>query len=346
MYLQDKPLLMIKFLVKRLLLTVPTFIALMFVTFVAIRLVPGDPVEVRTGERGISAERLAYFRHELGLDQPVWKQFVDYVWQLLHGDFGTSLSTSEKVLTEFFTLFPATLELALAGMLFSIIIGIPAGIVAAVKRGSWFDHTLMGAAVTGFSMPIFWWGLLLIMLVSEGWGLTPVSGRIDMIKFYFEPVTGFMLIDSLLSDQKGAFLSALHHLVLPMIVLGTYPLAVIARMTRSSMLEVLSEDFVRTARAKGLSEFRVISLHALRNALIPVVTVVGLQVGGLLAGAVLTETIFSWPGVGKWLIESIARRDYPALQGGILLISSLVIIVNVLVDVLYGAINPRIRHAG
>ena len=346
MYLQDKPLLMIKFLVKRLLLTVPTFIALMFVTFVAIRLVPGDPVEVRTGERGISAERLAYFRHELGLDQPVWKQFVDYVWQLLHGDFGTSLSTSEKVLTEFFTLFPATLELALAGMLFSIIIGIPAGIVAAVRRGSWFDHTLMGAAVTGFSMPIFWWGLLLIMLVSEGWGLTPVSGRIDMIKFYFEPVTGFMLIDSLLSDQKGAFLSALHHLVLPMIVLGTYPLAVIARMTRSSMLEVLSEDYVRTARAKGLSEFRVISLHALRNALIPVVTVVGLQVGGLLAGAVLTETIFSWPGVGKWLIESIARRDYPALQGGILLISSLVIIVNVLVDVLYGAINPRIRHAG
>ena len=346
MYLQDKPLLMIKFLVKRLLLTVPTFIALMFVTFVAIRLVPGDPVEVRTGERGISAERLAYFRHELGLDQPVWKQFVDYVWQLLHGDFGTSLSTSEKVLTEFFTLFPATLELALAGMLFSIIIGIPAGIVAAVKRGSWFDHTLMGAAVTGFSMPIFWWGLLLIMLVSEGWGLTPVSGRIDMIKFYFEPVTGFMLIDSLLSDQKGAFLSALHHLVLPMIVLGTYPLAVIARMTRSSMLEVLSEDYVRTARAKGLSEFRVISLHALRNALIPVVTVVGLQVGGLLAGAVLTETIFSWPGVCKWLIESIARRDYPALQGGILLISSLVIIVNVLVDVLYGAINPRIRHAG
>ena len=337
---------MIKFILRRLLLTIPTFIALMFVTFLAIRLVPGDPVEVRTGERGISAERLAYFRHELGLDQPVWKQFVDYVWQLLHGDFGTSLSTSEKILTEFFTLFPATLELALAGMLFSIIIGIPAGVFAAVKRGSWFDHTLMGAAVTGFSMPIFWWGLLLIMLVSEGWGLTPVSGRIDMIKFYFEPVTGFMLIDSLLSDQKGAFLSALHHLVLPMIVLGTYPLAVIARMTRSSMLEVLSEDYVRTARAKGLAEFRVISLHALRNALIPVVTVVGLQVGGLLAGAVLTETIFSWPGVGKWLIESIARRDYPALHGGILLISSLVIIVNVLVDVLYGAINPRIRHAG
>ena len=337
---------MIKFILRRLLLTIPTFFALMFVTFMAIRLVPGDPVEVRTGERGISAERLAFFRHELGLDQPVWKQFLDYVWHLLHGDFGTSLSTSEKVLTEFLTLFPATLELALAGMLFAVILGIPAGVFAAVKRGSWFDHTLMGAAVMGFSMPIFWWGLLLIMMVSEGLGLTPVSGRIDIIQYYFEPVTGFMLIDSLLSDQKGAFLSALHHLVLPTIVLGTVPLAVVARMTRSSMLEVLSEDYVRTARAKGLSEFRVVSVHALRNALIPVVTIIGLQVGGLLAGAVLTETIFSWPGVGKWLIESIGRRDYPALQGGILLISSLVILVNLLVDVLYGAINPRIRHGG
>lgn len=335
---------MIKFILRRILLTLPTFVALMAVTFMAIRLVPGDPVEVRTGERGISPERLAYFRHELGLDQPLWKQFADYVWQLLHGNFGVSLSTNEKVLTEFFTLFPATLELALAGMLFAVIIGVPSGVVAAVKRGSIFDQALMGFAVTGFSMPIFWWGLLLIMLVSEGLGLTPVSGRIDMIQYYFEPVNGFMLIDAALSDQDGAFWSALHHLVLPMIVLGTVPLAVIARMTRSSMLEVLSEDYVRTARAKGLSEFRVISVHALRNALIPVVTVIGLQVGGLLAGAVLTETIFSWPGVGKWLIEAIGRRDYPALQGGILLISTLVILVNVIVDVLYGAINPRIRH--
>jgi dipeptide transport system permease protein len=335
---------MIKFFLRRILLTLPTFFALMFVTFMAIRLVPGDPVEVRTGERGISPERLAQFRHELGLDQPVWKQFTDYVWKLLHGDFGVSLVTNEGVLKEFFTLFPATLELSLAAMIFAVVLGVPAGVIAGVKRGSWFDQTLMGAAVTGFSMPIFWWGLLLIMLVSERWGLTPVSGRIDIIQYYFEPVTGFMLIDSLLSDQEGAFLSALHHLILPMIVLGTIPLAVIARMTRSSMLEVLSEDYVRTARAKGLSPFRVIGYHALRNALIPVVTIVGLQVGTLLAGAVLTETIFSWPGVGKWLIEAIGRRDYPALQGGILLISAMVIMVNLLVDVLYGAINPRIRH--
>jgi dipeptide transport system permease protein len=316
----------------------------MFLTFVAIRLVPGDPVEVRVGERGISPERLAYFRHELGLDQPVWKQFLDYMWQLLHGDFGTSLASNAKVASEFAALFPATIELSLCAMLFATLIGIPAGAMAAVKRGSFYDQALMGASVTGFSMPIFWWGLLLIMFVAERWGLTPVSGRIDLIKHYIEPVTGFMLIDAWLSGQKGAVLDAAHHLVLPAIVLGTVPLAVIARMTRSSMLEVLSEDYVRTARAKGLSPFSVIGLHALRNALIPVVTVIGLSVGSLMAGAVLTETIFSWPGVGKWLIESIGRRDYPALQGGVMLVSAVVITVNLAVDVLYGLINPQIRH--
>ena len=335
---------MIRFVLNRIALTVPTFVALIFLTFMAIRLVPGDPVEVRTGEHGISPERLAMFRHQLGLDQPVWKQFIDYVWQLLHGDFGTSLSTSGSVLGEFFTLFPATVELAAVAMLMAVLLGIPMGVFAAVKRGSWYDQVLMGLSVTGYSMPIFWWGLLLIMLVSERWGLAPVSGRVDLIKFYYEPVTGFMLIDSLLSDQDGAFLDALHHLMLPAIVLGTIPLAVIARMTRSSMLEVLGEDYVRTARAKGLSPFRVVGLHALRNALIPVVTVIGLMTGTLLAGAVLTESIFSWPGVGHWLIDAISRRDYPALQGGIILISAVVILVNLCVDLVYGVINPRIRH--
>ncbi len=335
---------MIKFFLGRLALTIPTFFALMFVTFVAIRLVPGDPVEVRTGERGISAERLAQFRHELGLDQPVWKQFLDYVWNLLHGDFGTSIVTNAKVWDEFITLFPATIELSLFAMMMAMLFGIPAGVVAAVKRGSYFDQLLMGLSVTCYSMPIFWWGLLLIMFVAERLHLTPVSGRIDLIRFYFEPVTGFMLIDAMLSEQKGAFLDALHHLVLPAFVLGTVPLAVVARMTRSSMLEVLSEDYVRTARAKGLSPSRVIGLHALRNALIPVVTVIGLQIGTLMAGAVLTETIFSWPGIGKWLIEAIGRRDYPSLQGGVMLVSGVVIGVNLAVDLLYGLINPRIRH--
>ena len=335
---------MIRFLAKRILLTIPTFIALIFLVFVAIRLVPGDPVEVRVGEHGIAPERLAMLRHDLGLDQPVWKQFLDYVWQLAHGDFGTSLSSSGRVLTEFLTLFPATLELAAAAMLLAVALGIPMGVVAAVKRGSAFDQGLMGLSVAGYSMPIFWWGLLLIMLVAERWGLAPVSGRLDFIRFDYDTPTGFMLVDSLLSGEPGAFADALRHLMLPAVVLGTIPLAVIARMTRSSMLEVLSEDYVRTARAKGLSPFRVVGLHALRNALIPVVTVIGLMTGTLLAGAVLTETIFSWPGVGKWLIDAISRRDYPALEGGIILISALVILVNLLVDLVYGVINPRILH--
>ena len=335
---------MFRFLLKRLALTLPTFFALMFVTFMLIRLVPGDPIEARRGERGISPERLAELRHEMGLDQPVWKQFFDYVWALLHGDFGTSIVSKTPVLHEFLTLFPATLELTLCAMIFAIVLGIPAGVFAASRRGGIYDQSLMGLALTGYSMPIFWWGLMLILVMSNTFHLTPVSGRVDFVKFYYPPVTGFMLIDSVLSGKAGAFKDAAVHLILPTIVLGTVPLAVIARMTRSSMLEVLEDDYVRTARAKGLSVSRVIGVHALRNALIPVVTIIGLQVGGLLAGAVLTETIFSWPGVGKWLIESIGRRDYPALQGGIMLISTVVIIVNVVVEMLYGLINPRIRH--
>ena len=336
---------MFTFILRRAALTLPTFVALMFVTFVVIRLVPGDPVEVRTGERGISPERLAHFRHELGLDQPVWKQFFDYVWRLCHGDFGTSVVTNERVLTEFFTLFPATLELAFFALTFAVVVGVPAGVVAGVRRGTAYDHALMATTLTGYSMPIFWWGLLLVMLVSERLDLTPVSGRMDLILYDIEPRTGFMLVDSLLSDQDGAFWSALHHLLLPMFVLGTVPMAVIARMTRSSMLEVLGEDYVRTARAKGLSPLRVVGLHALRNALIPVVTVIGLSVGSLMSGAVLTETIFSWPGVGKWMVDSIFRRDYPAVQGGLFLVALIVIVINLAVDLLYGLINPRIRHA-
>ncbi len=335
---------MLKYLLKRAALTLPTFIALMFVTFTMIRLVPGDPIEVRRGERGISPERLDELRHEMGLDQPVWKQFLDYVWALLHGDFGTSIVSKTPITTEFFTLFPATVELTLCAMLFAILIGVPAGVVAAAKRGSFYDQSMMGVALVGYSMPLFWWGLMLILLMSNTLHLTPVSGRVDLVKFYYQPVTGFFLIDSLLSGQKGAFLDVVRHLILPTIVLGTIPLGAIARMTRSSMLEVLEEDYVRTARAKGLSVFRVVGFHALRNALIPVVTMIGVQLSFLLAGAVLTETIFSWPGVGNWLIHSIERRDYPALQGGIMLVASLVIVLNFIMDMLYSLINPRIRH--
>jgi dipeptide transport system permease protein len=334
---------MLRFFAKRVLLTLPIFLALIALTFFAIRLVPGDPIEVRRGERGISPERLAELRHQMGLDQPVWKQFGDYVWSVLHGDFGISIVTQEPVLKEFLTLFPATIELTVAAMLFAVVIGIPAGIVAGLRRGSAADYAVTAAAVTGNSMPIFWWGLLLILLFSVKLDLTPVSGRIDLL-YDLQPTTGFMLVDSLLSGEEGAFRSVLSHLILPAIVLGTIPLAVIMRITRSAMLEVLNEDYVRTARAKGLSPLRVVGLHALRNALIPVITVIGLQVSTLIAGAVQTETVFSWPGIGKWLIESLSRRDYPALQGGVLLVSIVVVGMNLLIDLLYGLVNPRIRH--
>lgn len=334
---------MLRFLLTRISLVIPTFLGIIFLTFILIRLVPGDPVEVRVGERGISPERHAQLLHEMGLDRPLYVQFFDYVGGVLQGDLGISVITHRPVLQEFLTLFPATVELAIFAMLFATIVGLPVGMLAAVKRGSVFDHTVMGVSLTGYSMPIFWWGLLLILFFSLQLDWTPVAKRLSD-RYFVDEVTGFMLIDTLLSDEKGAFKDAVMHLILPTIVLGTIPLAVIARMTRSAMLEVLGEDYIRTARAKGLTNLRVISVHALRNALIPVVTVIGLQIGTLMGGAILTETTFSWPGIGKWLVESIGRRDYPALQGGVLLIATLVMAVNLTVDLLYGLLNPRIRH--
>jgi dipeptide transport system permease protein len=334
---------MLRFLFTRFSLIIPTFFGMTLLAFFLIRLVPGDPIETLAGERGIDAERHAVLLKEYGLDKPVLVQYGIYIAKVLHGDLGKSIITQAPVLSEFASLFPATIELALCAILFALIIGIPAGIIAAVKRNSFLDHGVMGVSLTGYSMPIFWWGLLLILLFSVQLDLTPVSGRIA-VQYFIEPVTGFLLIDTLLAHDTGAFWSAAAHLVLPMVVLGTNPLAVIARMTRSAMLEVLGEDYIRTARAKGLSGFRIVAVHALRNALIPVITVVGLQVGVLFTGAILTETIFSWPGVGKWLIEAISRRDYPVLQGGMLLLGAVVMAVNLLVDVAYGIINPRIRH--
>ncbi len=334
---------MFRFFLNKLAYLVPTFIGITIVAFGFVRVLPGDPVLLMAGERGVSPERHAELMAQFGFDRPLWQQYLDYVWNLLHGDFGLSIVTKKPVLTEFFSLFPATVELSVCAIILAVLIGIPAGVVAAVKRGSWFDQSLMGVALVGYSMPIFWWGLLLIIFFSNYLQLTPVSGRISLL-FFFPPVTGFMLIDSLLSGQKGAFASAASHLILPTIVLATIPLAVIARQTRSAMLEVLGEDYVRTARAKGLPTRRVVGLHALRNALIPVITTIGLQVGVLLAGAILTETIFSWPGIGKWMLDSISRRDYPVVQGGLLLIAGLVMAVNLIVDLLYGLVNPRIRH--
>ncbi len=334
---------MLRYLLTRLVTFLPTFIGVTLISFAFIRVLPGDPIIVMAGERGLSDERYDELVQQFGFDKPIIQQYWDYLVGIVQGDLGESFVTKRPVWDEFFTLFPATLELSLCAMIFAVVLGLPAGVIAAVNRGKLFDRTLMSSALVGYSMPIFWWALLLIIVFSGNLGWTPVSGRIELL-FFFDDVTGFMLIDSILSGQDGAFASAVRHLVLPSIVLGTIPLAVIARQTRSATLEVLGEDYIRTARAKGLSPARINGLHALRNALIPVITVIGLSVGTLLGGAILTETIFSWPGIGKWMLDSIFRRDYPVVQGGLLLIAVLVMIVNLTVDVLYGLINPRIRR--
>ncbi|MCQ9328942.1 ABC transporter permease subunit [Pelistega suis] len=340
---------MFLFLLKRILVLIPTFFGITLLTFLLIHAIPGDPVLIMLGERSNDPAVYASMMARLGLDQPLYVQYFNYLGNLLSGDLGKSFVTSRNVWDEFISLFPATLELGISALLFGTFFGILLGVLAAVKRGSVFDHGVMGLSLTGYSMPIFWWGLMLIMLFSNMLGWTPVSGRISLL-YDIEPHTGFMLIDAWMAEaaddfNKGAFLDAIHHLILPTIVLGTIPLAVISRMTRSSMLEVMGEDYVRTARAKGLSPRRVIFVHTLRNALIAVVTVIGLQIGSLVGGAVLTETIFSWPGIGKWLVDSIFRRDYPVVQNGLLLIATMIIIVNLLVDVVYGIVNPRIRHS-
>ncbi|SDK40138.1 ABC transporter permease subunit [Aliiruegeria lutimaris] len=335
---------MLNFLLSRLLTFIPTFIGVTLISFSFIRVLPGDPIIVMAGERGMSEERYNELRAQFGFDQPLFSQYWDYMTGVLQGDLGTSFVTKKPVFDEFFALFPATLELSLCAITLAILLGIPAGVIAAINRGKFFDRALMSSALVGYSMPIFWWALLMIIVFSGILGWTPVSGRISLM-FYFDDVTGFMLIDSLLSGQAGAFKSAVSHLVLPTIVLATIPLAVIARQTRSAMLEVLGEDYIRTARAKGLPPSRITYVHALRNALIPVITVIGLLVGTLLAGAILTETIFSWPGIGKWMVDSIYRRDYPVVQGGLMLIAVMVMVVNLTVDLLYGLINPKIRKS-
>lgn len=333
---------MLKFFLSRLGTFIPTFFGVTLISFAFIRVLPGDPIIVMAGERGMSQERYEALRAQYGFDQPIWVQFWDYFTGILQGDLGTSFVTNRPVWDEFFSLFPATLELSICAIIIATCLGLPAGVIAAVYRGKFLDRFFMSTALIGYSMPIFWWALLLIIVFSGNLGWTPVSGRIGLL-YFFEDTTGFMLIDSLLSGQDGAFRSAVSHLILPSIVLATIPLAVIARQTRSAMLEVLSEDYIRTARAKGLSPNRVNGVHALRNAMIPVITVIGLSVGTLLAGAILTETIFSWPGIGKWMVDSIFRRDYPVVQGGLLMIAVIVMLVNLLVDLAYGLINPKIR---
>lgn len=328
----------------RFLAFIPTLIGVTLLAFALIRLAPGDPVMLMLGERGASPEVYQKMQASLGLDRPLIWQYSKYLGQLMKGDFGTSIVSQRPVFEEFIDRFPATIELGLAGMFFSILLGIPMGLVSAAKRKSPIDYTLMGGALLGYSMPIFWWALILIMFFSVQLGWTPVSGRVSVM-YEVETITGFLLIDSWLSEEAWlTFKSAAHHLFLPALVLGTIPLAVIARMTRSSLLEVLREDYIRTARAKGLAEYKVIVVHALRNALIPIITVIGLMLGTVLTGAILTETIFSWPGIGRWFVSSVEARDYPVIQGGIVLIAFTIMLINLTVDLIYLWINPLLRE--
>lgn len=337
-----------KFFVKKFLDLLPSLFGITLICFFMIRLIPGDPVLNLVGERGIDPVRYAEMKKALGLDLPIIEQFWVFIKNAIQGNLGTSIVSNNSVWSEFIERFPATIELSLISLIFATIIGIPLGIYAAIKRNSFFDYFLMSTSLIGYSMPIFWWGLILILIFSVKLGLTPVSGRIDLT-FDIPLYTGLYLIDTLQSavikaDGLKPFISALRHLILPSIALGTIPLAVIARMTRSSMLEVLGEDYIRTAKAKGMSKSTIIYIHALRNALVPIVTTLALLFGSIITGAILTETIFSWPGIGKWIVQSITSRDYPVIQGGVLIISFIIIMTNIIVDIIYYFLNPKMRQ--
>ncbi len=317
--------------------------AVSLLSFLLIRLIPGDPVLLMLGERGGSPQAVAELRSKLGLDQPLYSQYFTFIGNALRGDLGLSITSKTSVWSEFVERFPATVELSLVALIWAVVVGIPLGIWAAIKRRQWIDHALMSISLVGYSMPIFWWGLMLILIFSVKLGWTPVSGRISAL-YDVEPWSGFLFVDVWVRGMGWpAWVEVLRHMLLPALVLGTIPVAAIARMTRSSLLEVLREDYVRTAKAKGLSFYKIIFVHALRNALMPVVTVIGLMLGTLLTGAVLTETLFSWPGVGRWMVASVLARDYPVLQGGVLLLSVVISALNIAVDVIYLFLNPRLR---
>jgi ABC-type dipeptide/oligopeptide/nickel transport system permease component len=329
------------YIIKRLLWSVPTLLGVSLLVFFMVHLSPGDPAMTLLGDHA-TKESIEKVREEMGLNKPLYEQYFIFISKAATGDFGNSIKTKQSVLAEFKDRFPATVELATVAMILAIILGIGAGIISAIKRYSLFDYSAMFVALAGVSMPVFWLGLVLIYFFSVKLGWLPVSGRLGY-EFYVENITGFYLIDTLLANDVEAFWDALKHLIMPAIALGTIPMAIIARMTRASMIEVMKEDYIRTAKAKGCSSFSVIMIHALRNAMMPVITVIGLMLGTLFAGAILTETTFSWPGIGKWIVNAVYQRDFPIIQSATLIIATMFIVVNLIVDLLYALINPKIR---
>lgn len=336
---------MFAYILRRILLMIPIYIGLTITTFTLIRLVPGDPVLVMMGERNVDPAVRDAMMQRLGLDKPIIVQYWDYLMKILSGDFGATFRTRTPVLEDFFHHFIPTVELALCAIVIASVVGVTLGIVAALKRGTWLDYVLMSGALAGYSMPIYLLGPILTGIFSHYLGWLPVSGVINVIQYIdVQPLYGSWLLGAASSGDMGALWNVMKHFILPSLALSTIPLAMIARMTRSAMLEVLGEDYVRTAKAKGLSPARIIFVHVLRNTMITVVTVVGLQMATLMAGAILTETIFSWPGVGTWLLDGFFSRDYPIVQNGILLTATALMLISLLVDITYGLINPRIRH--
>jgi ABC-type dipeptide/oligopeptide/nickel transport system permease component len=330
------------YIIKRLLQIIPVVLGVTLIAFALIHLAPGDPVITMLGQHATQHE-IDEARTKFGLDQPVYIQYFIWLSDVLHGDLGRSIISHEQVTIEIGSRFPNTIELAIAAMIFAILIGVIAGIVSATKQYSVADYSVMGVALFGISMPVFWLGIMLMMIFGVFLGWLPIGGRIDLL-IPFNRITGFMVFDSIITGNGAALISVLIHLILPAIALGTIPMAIIARTTRSSMLEILRQDFIRTERAKGLSERKVIYKHAIRNAMVPVVTVIGLNFGLLLSGAILTETVFSWPGVGRLIVDSVYERDYPLVIGCILVFALVFVIVNLITDLLYTYIDPRIHY--
>ncbi|GAA3113598.1 ABC transporter permease [Planomonospora alba] len=334
---------MAAFVARRLVLLVPILLGLSVLLFLWVRALPGGPVEALLGERA-TPEAVARVRGLYGLDRPWYEQYLDWIGGVLGGDLGVSSRTQRPVAEELARTFPATVELALTALVFAVGAGVPLGYLAARRHGTWLDHLTVTGSLFGITVPVFFLGYMLKFAFAEKLGLLPTDGRQDPLIDAEHP-TGFYVLDGLLTQNMEAFGDALAHLVLPGIALGTIPLAIVVRITRASVLDVLHEDYVRTAEAKGLAPATIRGRHVLRNALLPVVTVVGLQAGLLLGGAVLTETVFAFPGFGKFVADSITARDYAVLQGFILFTAVVFVLVNLLVDVAYGLIDPRVRAA-
>ncbi|HDD57384.1 MAG TPA: ABC transporter permease [Thermoplasmatales archaeon] len=331
-----------KYIVRRVFELVLVLFVVSIFAFFLIRLAPGDPAVVLAGEHA-TEEILQEIREKWGLDKPLIVQYFIWLKSALKGDFGRSVRTGDSVLKELLYRFPNTFELSLFAMIIATVVGVFAGVVSAVKRKSFWDYLTMTVALFGVSMPVFWLGIMLMLIFGIWLHILPISGRMD-VYISVNRITNFLLIDSLITGNFEAFFNILKHLVLPGVALATIPMAFIARITRSSMLDVMSKDYVRTAKAKGLSEKSVILRHAFRNALIPIVTSVGTQFALLLAGAILTETVFAWPGLGRYIVGAVSARDYPVVQGSIIFVAFLVAIVNLFVDILYAYIDPRIRY--